>query len=202
LLPRFRGPSPIQYPILEGDAETGVSIMQVDEGIDTGPILLQEKCFLNATETASSLHDRLSELGVTALVTALKRLQNQETITPILQGDVGACYAPKVTKEMAKLDWKRSAVELDRMVRAFNYWPVAYTTLNNEIVRVLCSQPLTEKTSALAGRVIRMNDDSLDVATGCGVLRVQELQFPGGKRLPVKEILNSKRALFHRAIFV
>lgn len=193
LLPRWRGAAPIQRAILAGDTETGVSIMRLNEGIDTGPIFLQAHCPIEQKDTTASLSDRLAKLGCKAL---LEVLSNLATLNPVAQAEIGACYAPKIDKTMARLNWQESAELLDRKIRAFNPWPIAYSVLGDEVVRIWEAEPREEKTTAVAGTILRCDQNGIDVATGKGILRLLKLQFAGGKLLPVSNILNGKKMFF------
>lgn len=193
LLPRWRGAAPIQQAILAGDVETGISIMRLDEGIDTGPVFLQRRCLIDRKDTMASLSERLIKIGCEAL---LEVLANLITLDPVAQTEAGACYAPKIDKTMARLNWQESAEMLDRKIRAFNPWPVAYSVLGNEIIRIWEAEPREEKTTAAEGVILRCDRDGIDVATGKGLLRLLKLQFAGGKILSIADILNSKKTFF------
>lgn len=195
LLPRWRGAAPIQHAILHGDQETGVTIMKMDEGLDTGPIFLQQKCPIYATDTTQTLNERLIELGSKTLVTFLKNIQTLH-IKLAPQTEQGACYAEKIQKSMASIDWNNSAITIDRQIRAFVPWPIAQTEIGQQIVRIWQAEPIDTTTNAEPGTIIQIDKDSIDVATGAGIIKLQILQFPGGKQLPVIEILKSKKDFF------
>jgi methionyl-tRNA formyltransferase len=168
LLPRWRGAGPIQAAILAGDAESGVTIMQMEEGLDTGPMLLREAVPIGPSTTASTLHDALSAMGARLVLRAL-----DEAPAPIVQPE-GATYAPKLTKESGRLDWSNDPAALDRTVRAMVPWPGAWTTLDGEVLKVLEAAP--EAGSGSAGMVL---DARLLVACGSGALRLLRVQRPG-----------------------
>lgn len=197
LLPRWRGAAPIQRAIIAGDSQTGITIMQMATGLDTGDILLQTECEINPNDTAKLLHDRLAVQGANALITYLDLLLTQQ-LKPEVQDITHACYADKIVKAEAKLDWQRSAIELDRYVRAFNPWPVAFTTVpvlknsNDHIMRIWHAKPETINHTAKPGTIITIDPDGIDIACGTGVLRLSEVQFSGGKPLSAREVTNGK----------
>lgn len=195
LLPRWRGAAPIQRAILAGDSETGVTIMQMDRGLDTGAMLYCVKTPISDDDTASSLHDRLATLGADALLETLRRIQ-AGSVQALPQQDELATYADKMNKAEAQLDWQRSALELDRQVRAFNPWPVAETQWQGKRLRVWQAYPLANGPAVQApetepGRIIAVQKEGLDVMTGNGILRLTKIQLPGKKALPVQDIINS-----------
>jgi len=203
LLPRWRGAAPIQRALLAGDAETGITIMQMDKGLDTGAMLYSVKTPISASDTGSTLHDRLASLGADALMEALAQIQS-DSVQAVAQQDELSTYAEKLNKAEAQLDWQRSALELDRQVRAFNPWPVAETkwqgkrlrvwqaqALNNEAAKRISVQLTDQATAAKPGSVIAVQREGLDVMTGDGILRLTQLQLPGKKALPVQDLINS-----------
>jgi methionyl-tRNA formyltransferase len=179
LLPRWRGAAPIQRAILAGDRETGVTIMQVDEGLDTGPILLQEAVPIGSRSTAQDLHDDLARLGADLMVEALKELDRGH-LAPRPQPDRGATYAAKLGREESRLDWRLSAAALDRRVRAFSPWPGAVAALPGpkgpEAIKVLAVEALALRSEAAPGTLL---DDGLTIACGEGALRLLRVQRPG-----------------------
>lgn len=192
LLPRWRGAAPIQRAILAGDAHTGVTIMQMDAGLDTGPMLLERTIDIGARENAASLHDRLARIGAEALLEALDTLASGE-LPPRAQPAEGATYATKLRKEEALIDWTRSAVEIDRQVRAFNPWPIAETRWNGEQLRIWEATPIETRADAAAGCVLASGAAGVDVATGAGILRITRLQAPGRKAVSAAEFSNAHR---------
>jgi len=187
LLPRWRGAAPIQRAVLAGDAQTGISIMRMDAGLDTGPIYLSEAIPVVDRDTAHSLHDKLAALGARCIVRALPGIASG-ALTPRPQPEAGVTYAYKIEKDEAELDWRRSAAELDRQVRAFDPFPVATTHRGEELLRVWAARPL-EAPAGTPGLVLQVGEAGIVVACGSGALRLEELQRAGGKRLPARELL-------------
>lgn len=185
LLPRWRGAAPIQRAIAAGDQETGITIMRMDAGLDTGPTLLNKALPIAKTETAGTLHDKLGMLGADLIVEALARF---ETLVPIAQPSEGATYASKIDKREAALEWHQSAQELERQVRAFNPFPVATTSFNGVPLKIWSAEPATG--AGLPGTVLEANDQGILVACGSDALRLTVLQKPGGRRLSTRDFLN------------
>lgn len=195
LLPRWRGAAPIQRAILAGDKETGVTIMQMAQGLDTGDMLYKTACAIETQDTAQELHDKLSQLSATALLHTLSLIENT-AINPIPQNDELACYAAKLSKTEAQIDWRQSAIEIDRAIRAYYPFPIAYTYLHQQPIRIWHATFSTNNTSAIPGTIINANSDGIAVATGDGVLQITHLQLAGKKAMPTKEILNSRSEMF------
>jgi methionyl-tRNA formyltransferase len=200
LLPRWRGATPIQHAILAGDQQTGISIMQMDEGWDTGPVLLQKTCPIKPDDTTAILLEKLAEVGITALIEVLTKLE-QNGINAEKQSDNAACYAKKINKEAGRINWQKSAIELDREIRAYNPWPIAFTEIGGQIVRIWQAAPTNNKANDKPGTILQLNKQSIDVATGDGILRIYKMQFPGGKVLSIVDLLHSKKDFFinHRS---
>jgi methionyl-tRNA formyltransferase len=193
LLPRWRGAAPIQRAILAGDSETGVTIMQMDAGLDTGPMLLKRSCPIGPRENAAELHDRLSRLGADAVVEALPALAAGELVGE-QQDDSRACYARKLEKVEASIDWTRSAEELDRQIRAFNPWPVAFTDLDGATMRIWEAEPIPASAAGFSpGTVVHSGRDGIEVAAGRGVVRIRRLQMPGKRVMTAAEFVNARR---------
>lgn len=192
LLPRWRGAAPIQHTILAGDEITGVSIMQMDEGLDTGPILLQQSYALRDDETAKSLHDQLAKLGAEVLIETLNRLNNHDII-PIPQNNELATYANKISKEEAHLNWAESAIHLERKVRAFNPTPIAYTKWQQQTLRIFEAKALALSHHYSPGTIISASHEGVDIATHEGALRLLRVQLPGGKVLAIHDFYNARR---------
>jgi methionyl-tRNA formyltransferase len=184
LLPRWRGAAPIQRAIEAGDTETGVTIMRMEAGLDTGPMLLMESLKVDAGDTAASLHDRLAEQGARLIVDALARL---ETLTPVTQPEAGVTYASKIDKAQAQLDWSHPAEVLARKIRAFNPFPGVTLPLGNETVKVWCAIAVAGQ--GTPGTVLAANAEGIVVACNEGALRITELQKPGGRRVSSVDFL-------------
>ncbi|MCG7944599.1 MAG: methionyl-tRNA formyltransferase [gamma proteobacterium symbiont of Stewartia floridana] len=190
LLPRWRGAAPIQRAILAGDETSGVTIMQMEAGLDTGPMLSIRSTPIDAKETGGSLHDRLAELGSAALIEVLPGL-SEGSVEAIPQDDSQANYASKLDKEEARIDWSQSAVQIDRQVRAFNPWPVAHCLYGDKVMRVWNSEVVSADGSASPGQVVATAKTGFDVATGEGVLRISQLQMPGKRAMSAGDFLNA-----------
>ncbi|BCG21826.1 methionyl-tRNA formyltransferase [Pseudomonas tohonis] len=193
LLPRWRGAAPIQRAVQAGDAESGVTVMQMEAGLDTGPMLLKVATPISAEDTGGTLHDRLASLGPQAVVQAIAQLA-AGTLVGDVQDDALATYAHKLNKDEARLDWSRPADELERLVRAFNPWPICHSTLGGEPLKVLAAQ--LADGSGQPGQILAASKDGLTVACGSGALRLTRLQLPGGKPLNFADLFNSRREQF------
>ena len=188
LLPRWRGAAPIHRAIEAGDTETGVTIMQMDAGLDTGPMLSMERLPIALDDTTASLHDKLALLGGRMIVDAVRALA-QGTLPAQAQPDVGATYAAKIAKDEAALDFTQSAAVLARKIRAFNPFPAAAASFNGVVIKLWHAEELGD-TSGAPGEILAANaHDGVIVACGSGTLRLTQLQKPGGKRLPAAEFL-------------
>lgn len=193
LLPRWRGAAPIQRAVEAGDAESGVTVMQMEAGLDTGPMLLKETTPISAEDTGGTLHDRLAELGARAIVEAVDGLE-AGTLKGEAQDDALACYAHKLSKDEARLDWSRPAVDLERQIRALHPWPICHSGLSGEAVKVHAAQ-LADGSGA-PGTILDAGKDGLRVACGQGALLLTRLQLPGGKPLAFSDLYNSRREQF------
>jgi methionyl-tRNA formyltransferase len=195
LLPRWRGAAPIQRAIEAGDAETGVCLMQMEKGLDSGPVLLQAKLAIGDTETGGQLHDRLSELGAEVLGDGLGLARAELFPRPWIQPEAGVTYAHKLDKAEARLDWSHSATALANKVRAFNPWPMADAVIAGERVRIHGAIALPLEHRAEPGTVLLAGRDGIDIACGVGALRVRVLQRDGGKAITAADYLNGRRDL-------
>lgn len=207
ILPRWRGAAPIQRAIAAGDSVSGITIMQMDEGLDTGDMLLKKQCIIDANATGEQLHDQLAELGAAALIESLKcisqKSKNQKGLSGEKQNDELATYAHKLSKNEASIQWDQPTQTLHNLVRAFNSWPVATTKIAGKICRIwntvlpdVNSLEEGNTDDRLPGTIVSADKKGIDVITGDGMLRITRLQLEGGKELDVAAILNSKKDLF------
>jgi methionyl-tRNA formyltransferase len=198
LLPRWRGAAPIQRAILAGDTESGVDLMQMEAGLDTGPVMLQRHTPINRDDTGGSLHDRLSALGAEVVAEGLRRTLAGETLVAAPQPEVGVSYAHKLDKAEAKLDFSRTATELERQVRAFDPWPVAEGVIAGEPLRIWAAQAIALDHHGAPGSVLAAGRDGIDLACGDGALRITALQRAGGRRIGPIDYLNARPELRQR----
>lgn len=193
LLPRWRGAAPIQRAILAGDQETGVTLMKMDEGLDTGDVLRESTCPIHPDDTAGDLHDRLAAMGAELLRRSLAGLMEQ-TIPAIPQSQNDICYAHKLSKQEARIDWQHSAAMISRAIRAYNPWPVAHTQLDDQTLRLWLAQPCGGSYEVAPGTLIESAEGELLIVCGSNAIRVLSLQWPGGRRLDQAESLQSIRS--------
>lgn len=193
LLPRWRGAAPIQRAIEAGDSESGVTVMRMEAGLDTGPMLLKVDTPISAEDTGGTLHDRLAELGPPAVLQAIDGLA-AVTLDGELQDDELATYAHKLGKADARIDWARPAAELDRLIRAFNPWPLAHARWQDQPLKIWAARP--EAGSGQPGEILDCSKLGLLVACGDGALRLTRLQLPGGKPLAFADLYNARREQF------
>lgn len=195
LLPRWRGAAPIQRALWAGDAETGVTIMQMDVGLDTGDMLHKVSCPITAQDTSATLYDKLAEMGPQGLLATLAELANG-TATPEKQDEALVTYAEKLSKEEARLNWTLSAAQLERCVRAFNPWPVSFFMIDGQPVKVWQSQAIAAEQNQAPGTIISADKHGIAVATAEGVLLMTQLQPSGKKSMSAQDLLNSRREWF------
>lgn len=195
LLPRWRGAAPIQRACWAGDSETGITIMQMDAGLDTGDMLYKLACPIEANDTSATLYEKLAKLGPQALLDTLT-LINQGKVKPEKQQQSQATYAEKLSKQEAKLDWNLSAKQLERCVRAFNPWPVSYFEVNGEPVKVWQAQVITVEHNQLIGTILQVDKKGICIATSDGALNMTVLQPAGKKPMSAQDLLNSRKAWF------
>ena len=205
LLPAYRGAAPIQWAVINGEEKSGVTIMQMDEGLDTGDILLQEEIPLVADETGESLYNKMAKLGGELLVKALPMIE-QGTLTPVRQDDAASCYAPMLRKEMGNIDWTMPAVKIERLVRGLNSWPGAYTFMNGKMLKIwgaeVCGAGVCGGAASAAGEpsdvpaagvepgtVVGTDKKKIYVSCGEGVLALTEVQYEGKKRMNTQAFL-------------
>ncbi len=182
LLPKYRGAAPIQWSIIDGEKVTGVTTMQMNEGLDTGDMLLKVEIPIEEKETGGSLHDKLAEAGAKLCVETLEGLQ-AGTITPIPQGETTTSYAKMLDKQLGNIDWSKSAIEIERLIRGLSPWPSAYTNWNDKVMKIWDAACASFDGEANPGVIVKVTRDSFFVQTGDGVLEVRELQIPGKKRM-------------------
>jgi len=189
LLPRWRGAAPIPRAILAGDSETGITIMQMDEGLDTGDMLLRRACPIAQNDTAQTLHDKLAGIGADCILEALCLLP-EHRLTPVRQDDAAATYAAKLLKSEAQVDWRQDARQIERAVRAFNPFPVCHADFNGVTIKIW-QAALQESAQGEAGRVLAADKQGITVACGKGALHLEVLQRPGGKAQPAAQFLQA-----------
>ena len=195
LLPRWRGAAPIQRSLWAGDSETGVTIMQMDVGLDTGDMLYKLSCPITAEDTSATLYDKLAQLGPQGLIETLQQLAEGRA-QPQVQDETLATYAEKLSKEEARIDWSLSACELERCIRAFNPWPMSYLMIDEQPVKVWKASALDIQSDAAPGTIIDATKLGIQVATGEGVLNLESLQPAGKKAMSAQDLLNSRREWF------
>lgn len=194
LLPRWRGAAPIQRAIQAGDTETGITIMQMDVGLDTGDMLLKLSTPIDSKETGQSLHDRLADLGANAI---LSYLQQIDSLKPEQQDSNLACYAKKLSKQEAQINWHQSATEIDRTVRAFNPVPVAFFELDDLKIRVFDGRAVETNSQAQTGTILSKDKEGITVKCGKNAYRIENLQFPGSKAMPVSAFINGGKPILN-----
>lgn len=195
LLPRWRGAAPIQRSLWAGDSETGVTIMQMDVGLDTGDMLYKLACPITPEDTSATLYDKLAELGPQGLIETLQQLADGKT-QPEVQDESLVTYAEKLSKEEAQLDWSLSAAQLERCIRAFNPWPMSWMTIDDQPVKIWKASVIDGESRAEPGTIIDANKQGIQVATTEGILNLESLQPAGKKAMSAQDLLNSRREWF------
>lgn len=195
LLPRWRGAAPIQRSLWAGDAKTGITIMQMDVGLDTGDMLYKLSCPITAEDTSGSLYDKLAGLGPQGLLETLTQLANGNT-QPEVQNEALVTYAEKLSKEEARIDWSLSAAQLERCIRAFNPWPMSWLEIDGQPVKVWRASVITDASSAEPGTIVASGKQGIQVATANGILNLESLQPAGKKAMSAQDLLNSRREWF------
>lgn len=195
LLPRWRGAAPIQRSLWAGDAETGVTIMKMDVGLDTGDMLYKLSCPITPEDTSATLYDKLAELGPQGLIKTLEQLA-EATAKPEVQDEALVTYAEKLSKDEALLDWALPAAQLERCIRAFNPWPVSWMVIDDQPVKVWKASVIESHVQAAPGTIVEANKQGIQVATAEGILNLESLQPAGKKAMSVQDLLNSRREWF------
>ncbi|MBD2802808.1 methionyl-tRNA formyltransferase [Xenorhabdus sp. M] len=195
LLPRWRGAAPIQRSVWAGDEETGVTIMQMDAGLDTGNMLLKAICPITSEDTSASLYEKLAETGPKALLDTLDLITSGKCQPEVQDNDL-ATYAEKLSKDEAKVDWNLPAAQLERCVRAFNPWPLSFFNINEQPIKIWQAEVITEQTTQTPGTIIKADKTGIQVATVDGILNITQLQPPGKKAMSAADLLNSRREWF------
>lgn len=193
LLPKYRGAAPIQWAVIQGEKTSGVTTMRMDEGLDTGDMLLTEEVELEKDETGGSLFDKLSQVGADLLIRTLKELEEGTVTARTQPRESPTAYAAMLKKEMGLMDWNRSAVELERLIRGLNPWPSAYTYINGKTLKIwkaaVCGQPEDDRDARIPGMVAEVGKDAFRVQTGDGLLEIREVQLEGKKRMAAADFM-------------
>ena len=197
LLPAYRGAAPIQWAIINGERVTGITTMQMDEGVDTGDMILKQEVTITSEETGASLHDKLAKVGASLCVKTLKALEDGNAIFE-KQGETTTSYASMLKKEMGRIDWNKSAVEIERLVRGLNSWPGAYSLWGDKKLLIWRAKPVPEPVCEmderlLPGEIIEVDKKTVRIKTGMGCLEIVEIQIPGKKRMTIEEFLRGNR---------
>nr|WP_218167195.1 methionyl-tRNA formyltransferase [Cedecea sp. P7760] len=195
LLPRWRGAAPIQRSLWAGDAETGVTIMQMDIGLDTGNMLYKLSCPIEAEDTSGTLYDKLAGLGPQGLLDTLQQLANG-TAKPEVQDEALVTYAEKLSKEEARINWNLSAAQLERCIRAFNPWPMSWLEIDGQPLKVWRASVISTQANSVPGTIVAASKQGIQVATADGILNLEELQPAGKKAMKAQDLLNSRREWF------
>ncbi|HOP22057.1 MAG TPA: methionyl-tRNA formyltransferase [Gammaproteobacteria bacterium] len=192
LLPRWRGAAPIHRALLAGDKTTGVGIMQMEAGLDTGPVYLQHECSISEIETASQLHDKLKIMGASALIECLKLLESDLLPEPMIQSEEGVTYAKKLEKSESQISWQESAKSIHQKIRAFNPWPGVVAEINGESFKLWAAESVNLTSSCNIGEIVLANKEQLVIQCGDGQLKVTEIQKPGKNKISIRQFMQSK----------
>lgn len=192
ILPQWRGASPIQHSILHGDKLSGVTIMQMDAGMDTGGIYTIATCAINENDTAGDLHDKISSISAKPLLETINKIEHED-LKPTPQDNNLATYAGKISKQDAAIDWSKTSVEIDQQIRAFNPWPIAHTRVGDLVVRIYKASIVLDKSSANPGTITAIDKKGITIATSKQSVCIESFQFPGGKAVSVANWLNANR---------
>ncbi|TDR23320.1 methionyl-tRNA formyltransferase [Marinicella litoralis] len=197
LLPRWRGAAPIHRAILAGDEETGIAIMQMEAGLDTGPVYHMYPTQISTKDTSATLHDRLSLMGGEAIVACVEQLVNESLPPPEKQNNELATYAHKLTKAESAIDWSAPATHIERQIRAFNPWPGSHAEINGDSVKIWAAETVDMNTEIQPGGIVLANKNQLYIQTGDGQICIQEIQKSGKKRMPIEAFMAAKTAWFN-----
>ena len=192
LLPKYRGAAPIQWAVIDGEKESGVTIMQMDEGLDTGDMIMKTEIVLDEKETGGSLHDKLAEAGAKLCVETLKAVEDG-TAVRTKQGETGTDYAKQLNKKMGDIDWTKPAVEIERLIRGLNPWPSAYTSWSDKTMKIWEAEVLDKESGQAPGTVAEVDKKTFAVQTGKGMLKILSLQLPGKKRMDTDAFLRGNQ---------
>ena len=201
LLPRWRGAAPIQRALAAGDRKTGVTIMQMDAGLDTGDMLYKSECTISDEDTSASLHDKIMRLGPPALLATLEQLQQQQ-LQPEVQEDSLATYAEKISKEEALIDWSLPAAAIAQNIRAYNPFPIAYTFFADQRLKIYAATVADRPSTKAPGEILALTNGGLFIACGDGVLCIDQLQLPGKKPMAIVDVINGYSATFHQGAYL
>ncbi|CAL4043762.1 Methionyl-tRNA formyltransferase [Buchnera aphidicola (Anoecia corni)] len=202
LLPRWRGASPISSSILFGDKITGITIIRMNESIDSGKIMFSSKCFIKKKETSYSLEKKLFKLGIYCIIRVLKKIEHKEPIKLISQNESLTTYAKKFKKENARIDWNKTACYIERLIRAFFPWPIGYFIFHNIKIKVIQSSVINNKKTHKIGEIIKISKKGIQVNTKNGIILLKKIQFPGKKIISIQDFINSNKKLLKTGIIL
>ncbi len=188
LLPKYRGAAPIQWSVIDGEKETGLTTMMMDTGLDTGDMLEKVVIPIEDGETGGSLHDKLSQAGGPLILSTLKKAE-EGSLSPVSQGESETCYAKMLSKSLGDIDWNQDACQIERLIRGLNPWPSAYTSLNGKTLKIWQAQVLSDESEGIPGQIVKADKDGFLIQTGNGILKVDSLQLEGKKRMDANAFL-------------